>query len=134
MIQEIYTLVNKYDFRNKDALMIDLKRLNSDEGYFLSKDIIEPRMTIYMVDKKLYVEFTFAYGKLIENSIEKLSVILEKSQAFRIPMIKHRYSIEVRMENRLAMCVVAEKMGGELIDSEAIQNVINEIFVVMTLY
>ena len=137
MIQPLCLLL-KSEFQGKGnkehSVRIDLKDVLEEEGYFFSSLIQDPILGIKYDDSRIKMELLYEAPD-ISKHIEKLGTFLEKTISFVVlPYIKsHSYSVEMRTNNYLAICVrsqVSEKDQYE----RAIEMLVIELFAMLALY
>lgn len=114
---------------------IDLASVpQDDEGYFISNTIENPTLLAsYDGQNGVNLEFVYEVSN-ISDHILKLEMILEKSRSFILPYILcHSYSIEIRLDSKLALCVKAKVADGYKF-MQAMEMLVIELFVMLTLY
>lgn len=135
MLQSICLILENEFIENKEhSVRIDLKDILEEEGYFFSSLIQDPILGVkYDGDDRIEMELLYEAPD-ISKHLEKLRTILEKTISFVLPDLNwHSYSVEIRTNKFLAICVKAQVSEKER-RGHALKMLVIELFAVLTLY
>lgn len=135
MINAIFEEIERNDFSENPTLMLDLERIRQDEeGYFFSTKVVEPILRVeYDGVKSVSIEICYSYNE-ISSHLDMIELILEKARSFILPcVLDQEFRVEIRLEKSLAICISATSVD-EIRYKNAMEAVVNELFVLMALY